>query len=137
MKLQFSVGDMEKHKVEFFWSQLWGNSWLAVDGMKVQTSGIQLSSPVRVIGKNETPSGWKLRVPYAVTRSGWKRFLPSIFGCDYLDIELVHRWTVLVGDLEQHRVVIEKERERWFAGLRPSKYRVFVDQVLVKECSGF
>jgi hypothetical protein len=137
MKLEFIVGDAEQHKVEFFWSQLWGNSWLAVDGVKVQVSGIQLSSPTRVIGKDESASGWKLRVPYAVTRSGWKQFLPSIFGCDYLDIERVHCWTVLVGNAEQHRVVIEKERARWFAGLRPSKYRVFVDQVLAKECRGF
>lgn len=137
MKLALSVGNEEKHKIEFFWSQLWGNSWLAVDGIKVQTSGIQLSSPIRVIGEDDAPSGWKLRVPYAVTRSGWKQFLPSPFGCDYLDIELVHQWTVQVGTLEQHRVVIEKERARWFAGLRPSKYRVFVDQVLVIERKGF
>ena len=137
MKLAFSVGEKKKHRVEFFWSQFWGNSWLAIDGVKVQASGIQLSSPVRVIGSNEVPSGWKLRVPYAVTRSGLKRFLPSPFGCDYLDIELVHRWTALVGTLEEHRVVIEKERERWLAGLRPSRYRIFVDQVLVNECRGF
>lgn len=137
MKLEFSVGDTEKHKVEFFWSQLWGNSWLAVDGVKVQTTGVQLASPARVIGKEEAASGWKLRVPYAVTRRGWKQFLPSAFGCDYLDIELVHRWTAVVGSPESHRVVIEKERERWFAGLRPSNYRIFVDQVLIKECRGF
>ena len=131
------MGEAEKHKVEFFWSQLWGRSWLAVDGVKVQTSGIRLSSPVKVISKDHAASGWKVRVPYAVTRSGWKQFLPSVFGSDYLDIELVHRWTVLVGNLEQHRVLIEKERERWFAGLRPSTYRVFVDQVLIEECRGF
>ena len=135
MRLEFHVGETEKHKVEFSWNQFVGTSRLAVDGIIIQKSGVQLSSPVKVLGKNDVAHGWKMRVPYAVTRTGWEMFRP--FSYDYIDIQLIERWTTLVGSVEKHRVVIEKERERWCAGLRPQKYRVFVDEKLVKQCRGY
>jgi hypothetical protein len=46
-------------------------------------------------------------------------------------------FTVVVGTAEQHRVTIEKERARWFAGLRPSKYRIVIDDILARECRGY
>ena len=137
MKLTFEVGNAEKHRIDFFWSQFWGRSFLAVDGTRILTSGVRLSSPLKIIGKNDVASGWKARLPYALTRDDWRRFLPYPFWYDYADIELVHRWTVVVGTAEQHRVTIEKERARWVAGLRPSKYRVLIDDALVREYRGY
>jgi len=137
MKLTFEVGNAEKHRIDFFWSQFWGRSFLAVDGTKVLTSGVTLSSPIKIISKSDIASGWKARLPYALTRDGWQRFLPYPFWFDYADIELVHRWTVMVGTVEQHRVMIEKERARWVAGLRPSNYRILIDDTLVRECRGY
>ena len=139
MRLDFYVGEREKHKVEFFWSQFVGTSRLAVDGITIKKSGVQLSSPVRILGENDVANGWKTRLPYAKPKSGWKRFLPYPFNYEPLDvdIQLIKRWAVLVGTTEKHQVVIEKERERWCAGLRPQKYRVFVDEKLVRECRGY
>ena len=137
MKLTFEVGTVEKHRADFFWSQFWGTSFLAVDGKKILTSGITLSSLVKVIGKDDVASGWKVRLPYALTRTGWRKFLPPPFWHDYADIELVHRWTAVVGTAEQHRVTIEKERARWVAGFKPSKYRILIDGKLVRECNGY
>ena len=71
MKLTFEVGNAEKHRIDFFWSQFWGRSFLAVDGTKVLASGITLSSPLKVIGKDDVASGWKARLTYALTRDGW------------------------------------------------------------------
>lgn len=36
-----------------------------------------------------------------------------------------------------HEIVIEKQRPLLFAGLRPQTYRVFVNNALLKEQSGF
>lgn len=137
MKLTFEVGIAEKHRIDFFWSQLWGSSYVKVDGQKVLTSGITLSSPVRIIGKDDVASGWKTRLPYGLTRTGWRRLFPYPFWSDYADIQLVRQWTVVVGTMEQHRVTIEKQRARWCAGFRPSNYRVLVDDTVVRECRGY
>jgi hypothetical protein len=133
MKLAFDVGETEKHRVEFSWNQFWGTSWIAIDGRKVQTSGVRLSSPAKIIGKTDAPSGWKARVLHK--RCDGSKLLPYQY--DYLDIQLVERWTVPVGTNEKHQVVIEKERERWCAAIRPQKYRVHIDDALVKECRGY
>jgi hypothetical protein len=138
MKFTFAVGHAEKHRIDFFWSQFTGRSSLAVDGAMILQSGMTLTSPVRRVGKDEVVSGWKVRLPYALTRNGrWESLLPYPLWSDYAEIELVHRWTVEVGVTEQHWVRIEKERARWFAGIRRSKYRVFVDEQLIQEYRGY
>ena len=137
MKLTLEVGTAEKHRIDFFWSQFSGRSFLAVDGTKILASGVRLISPIKIIGEKDTASGWKVRLPYALTRDGWQNYLPYPFWFDWADIELVHRWSVVVGTAEPHRVTSEKERARWMAGLRPSHYRIFVDETLVRECRGY
>jgi hypothetical protein len=41
-----------------------------------------------------------------------------------------------VGQQEQHKVAIEKQRALLLAGLRPQKYRVFVDGQLIQSSEG-
>ena len=36
-----------------------------------------------------------------------------------------------------HAITVEKVRPLWFGGLRPARYRVFVDGVLQAEASGY
>jgi hypothetical protein len=52
----------------------------------------------------------------------------------HYSITLKRQWHFLV---EGHAVIIEKERPRLLAGLRPQIYRVFVDGKLVLERNGF
>jgi len=137
MKISLQVGNQEHHKFFFSWNQFWGTTRIIVDDNIVHKSGITLTSPVRVIAQDDTATGWKVRLPCAVTRTDMKQFLPFPFFGDYVDIQLVERWEVHVGTQEKHVVVVEKERERLCAGFRPQKYRVFVDGALVKQCRGF
>jgi hypothetical protein len=44
-----------------------------------------------------------------------------------LSVDRTRRYELTVGEDEPHAVVIEKQRPRWFGGLRPNTYRVFVD----------
>jgi len=48
--------------------------------------------------------------------------------------KLAQTWTLALAD---GVVRIEKERPRLFAGFRPQHYRIFVDDVLVAEQTGF
>ena len=137
MKISLQVGTHEVHRVYFSWNQFWGTCRISVDGHSVHKSGITLTSPVSVIAKDDVATGWKVRVPCALTRKNIGHFLPYPFFGDYVDIQLVQRWEVRVGNREQHVVVVEKERERLLAGLRPQKYRVFIDGNLVKQCRGY
>jgi len=52
----------------------------------------------------------------------------------HYSIELKRQWHYSV---EGHAVIIEKERPRLLAGLRPQTYRVFVDDKLLLERHGF
>jgi hypothetical protein len=52
-------------------------------------------------------------------------------------LSLVKRYELTVGDEEEHEVVIEHERKLLLAGLRPQKYRVYVDGELVLKREGF
>ncbi len=47
------------------------------------------------------------------------------------------RHEFMVGNVEKHQVVIEKERPLLVAGIRPQTYRVFVDGRLIHERSGY
>ncbi len=35
MKFSFEVGTSEKHQVEFYFNQMWGNLYISVDGQKI------------------------------------------------------------------------------------------------------
>ena len=54
-----------------------------------------------------------------------------------LSLRLTTSYTFNVGERERHAVRIEKERKLFFAGLRQQKYRVFIDDQLVREYEGF
>jgi hypothetical protein len=56
---------------------------------------------------------------------------------NYVSIPLCRRREFSVGISEPHTVVFEKERPLLLAGIRPHKYRVFVDGKLVHEQQGF
>lgn len=51
-------------------------------------------------------------------------------------LSLVRRYELTVGVAERHSVRIEKHRKLLLAGVRPQKYRVFVDGRLIKEHEG-
>jgi hypothetical protein len=52
-------------------------------------------------------------------------------------LSLTKEYTFSVGQRERHGVRIEKKRKLFLAGLRKQRYRVFVDDKLVREYEGF
>jgi hypothetical protein len=52
-------------------------------------------------------------------------------------LSLVKKYEFVVGNYERHNVRIEKERKLFLAGLRKQKYRVYVDERLIREYEGF
>jgi hypothetical protein len=54
-----------------------------------------------------------------------------------LSLALTKTYTFEIGTRERHTVRIEKKRKLFLAGLRPQKYRVFVDNHLLHEYEGF
>ena len=55
----------------------------------------------------------------------------------HFNFQLKRQYPIVVGQSEQHQVVIEHERPLWFAGFRPHKYRVYVDGGLLLEQEGY
>ena len=53
-----------------------------------------------------------------------------------LSLSLTKRYELVVGIREKHRVVIEKKRKLFLAGVRPQQYRVFIDGQLVHTYEG-
>ncbi|HEX8749275.1 MAG TPA: hypothetical protein VF717_19020 [Pyrinomonadaceae bacterium] len=51
-------------------------------------------------------------------------------------LSLVRKYEFDVGTGERHSVRIEKERKLLLAGVRPQKYRVYVDGQLIREYEG-
>jgi hypothetical protein len=51
-------------------------------------------------------------------------------------LSLVRKYEFGVGTSERHSVRIEKVRKLLLAGVRPQKYRVYVDGQLIKEYEG-
>lgn len=51
-------------------------------------------------------------------------------------LKLTKRYEFIVGTQEQHTVAIEKKRKLLLAGLRPQRYRVFIDRQLVQTYEG-
>lgn len=66
-----------------------------------------------------------------VARESWLA-LPTHFS-----LTRKRRYEFVVGKSEKHQVVIEKERPLIIAGIRPQKYRVYVDGHLLHEESGY
>jgi hypothetical protein len=54
-----------------------------------------------------------------------------------LSLRLTVAYSFNVGERERHAVRIEKQRKLFLAGLRKQKYRVFVDERLIKGYEGF
>jgi hypothetical protein len=52
-------------------------------------------------------------------------------------MSLVKTYEFYVGTNERHAVKIEKQRKLFLAGLRPQKYRVYVDGRLMQQYEGF
>lgn len=61
----------------------------------------------------------------------------SLSPITHFSFKRMQRFEFAVGKGESHKVVIERERPLWFAGLRPHTYRVFVDGQLIHEQSGY
>jgi len=51
-------------------------------------------------------------------------------------LSLTKRYDLMVGINEKHHVAIEKKRKLFLAGLRPMRYRVFIDGRLVQTYEG-
>lgn len=118
MKFSFVVGEAEKNTVDFSWSQMIGVLEIKVNGEIVQKGGIKLFSSTNLTGHLDVPEAEKWNVHWC-------------------EIQLVEKWDFKIGGTEKHLVRIEKERAKWFAGFRPQKYRVFIDNYLIKEYKGF
>jgi hypothetical protein len=54
--------------------------------------------------------------------------------CTHLSIKLTKHWQFSVKGRD---VVIQRERQRLFGGIRPQTYRVFVDWELVQQHEGY
>ena len=51
-------------------------------------------------------------------------------------LSLTKRYEFTIGEQEKHDVVIEKKRKLFLAGLRPMRYRIFIDGKLVETKEG-
>jgi hypothetical protein len=119
VKFAFDVGEIDRHQVDFSWSQFLGLLRITVDANVVRRA-VAITSPVSWSSRQAThsPEMWNVLGSRIVVR-------------------LVRRWTFQVGSEERHAVIIEKERGRMLSGWRPQKYRVFVDGQLILERSGY
>ena len=118
MKFSFVVGETEKNTVDFSWNQMNGVLEIKVNGEIVHQGGVKLFSPTNLTGNLDIPEAEKWNVHWC-------------------KIQLVEKWDFEVGVTEKHLVRIEKERAKWLAGFRPQKYRIFIDNYLIKEYKGF
>ena len=117
MRFSFEFGDAERHVVDFTWGAMLGTLRIKIDGVVVARRGIQLESPTNYNGRLDPGA--------------------QHFDWGPLKIGLVQTWTFQVGDQEKHLVRIEQERPMYLAGARPKAYRVFVDNQLSMERSGY
>ena len=61
---------------------------------------------------------------------------PAVKDFRFASLKLTKRYDFVVGFNEKHRVAIEKKRKLFLAGLRPQRYRVFIDGQLVQTYEG-
>lgn len=121
MKIQFTVGEREKHVVDFCWGQFLGTSSVSVDGK------IALRGKPKALEEVAT-----MALP-------WKRYkyLYDVVVKGDFGIKRLTTWDVDVGSSERHEISIVKERPIILAGLRPHKFRVLVDGQLLIEKTGY
>jgi hypothetical protein len=55
----------------------------------------------------------------------------------HFNFTLKRRHEFVVGRDEKHQVVVERERPLLVAGIRPQRYRLFVDGELIHEQTGY
>jgi len=53
-----------------------------------------------------------------------------------LSARLTKRYEFTVGNQERHHIMIEKKRKLFLAGLRPQRYRIFIDGQLAQTYEG-
>ncbi|TVX96230.1 hypothetical protein [Cohnella terricola] len=53
-----------------------------------------------------------------------------------ISVSLTKTYNLEIGVEERHKVKIEKTRKLFFAGLRKTKYKVYIDGVLTNEFEG-
>jgi hypothetical protein len=61
---------------------------------------------------------------------------PAVKDFRFASLKLTKRYDFVVGFNEKHQVAIEKKRKLFLAGLRPQRYRVFIDGQLVQTYEG-
>jgi hypothetical protein len=54
----------------------------------------------------------------------------------FASLKLTKRYDFVVGINEKHNVAIEKKRKLFLAGLRPQRYRIFIDGQLAQTYEG-
>lgn len=112
------MGNVDKHLVEFTWGQLFGSVKLAVDGVVVYRGTPLAFDEVRQMSN-----------PYL--------YLYRTYVTKKTPNKLTRSWDFEVGTVEKHKIHIDKVRPKLLASLRPSLFRVFVDDQLVEERFGF
>ncbi len=118
MRIEFTVGKIEKHTVGFKWSQFFGTSSITVDGRVVKRG-----KPVALDELKLLANKYKFVYDMIVKRTiPWQR---------------IRAWELEVGEREPHYVRIDKERPKLLAGLRPCEYRVFIDGELILSKRGY
>jgi hypothetical protein len=118
MRFSFEVGRGEPHKVEFYWGQMFGSLEIKVDGKIIDEKFFSPFSPTSLMTTLEVPEAEKMNL-------------------GIMEIQLVEKWSFEVGIYEKHSVRIEKQRTKFFAGLRPHIYRVFIDDELFEDHKGY
>ena len=61
---------------------------------------------------------------------------PAVKDFRMLSLRLTKRYELTVGENEKHQVAIEKKRKLFLAGLRPMRYRIFIDGQLMQTYEG-
>ncbi len=118
MKMEFTLGQDEKHTINFSWEQMIGTSCISVDG-KVVLRGRPLAIDEVKLLLNKYKYLYDI---YINRRVPWQR---------------IRSWDFEVGDQERYFVRIEKERPLLLAAFRPHSYRVYIDGDLIIERRGY
>jgi hypothetical protein len=118
MKIEFVVGQTEKHDVQFKWGQLFGTSGVQVDGKRVLRGQAIILHELEILSQKY-------------------KYFYEIFKQREIPWQQIRSWDLEVGESEKHHVRIEKERPPLLAGIRAHKFRVYVDGELVLERRGF
>lgn len=117
MKIRITVGNQEKHEVEFSWNQFFGIAKIFVDG------AIIFKSKPLCVSEIGQLAGYLDKGILRVAQQAR----------DIRNLNLFREWHINVGVAEKHKVFFVKERPILLAGLRRHKFYVLVDGQLVKK----